>query len=336
QVELEGVQDGLNRAQQNNILIQDSLQSGEITLASMVRIAQEKNVGSGAAAPGPGDQPTSVPQLEAKLSELEMTYTSDYPEVQKVKALLAAARAKAAKLQAQDQSTQKKSAKTAQPLSPGVSNLEIAEIDDPTVAATLAKERERLADLKAQKAVIAKQIASYNDQRKKILAQIDNVQARVDHLPVTEQQLAAVTRDYQITKANYKSLLDKKLAAGMAADMEKRQKSEHFALLDPARVPQIPFKPNRPLVAAIGGFLSLLIAAAFALGRAVQENMILGDWELPKDVPILGHIPVIPAIGANRSRFAWPGRKAATGFAVGLLGLAIVAGLSMGIYLHWI
>ncbi|MGH9438399.1 MAG: GumC family protein, partial [Terriglobia bacterium] len=107
QVELEGVQDGLNRAQQNNILIQDSLQSGEITLASMVRIAQEKNAGSGAAAPGSGDQPTSVPQLEAKLSQLEATYTGDYPEVQKVKALLAAARAKDAKLQAQDQSAAK-------------------------------------------------------------------------------------------------------------------------------------------------------------------------------------------------------------------------------------
>lgn len=107
--------------------------------------------------------------------------------------------------------------------------------------------------------------------------------------------MAQVTRDYEISKGNYKSLLDRKLAAGMATDMEHRQQAERFTLLDPARVPEKPVKPNRPLFSVLGCLASLILAMGVGFGREAQRNTILGEWEIGPDLIILGRIPVINA-----------------------------------------
>lgn len=333
QTQLQGVQDGLNRAQQNKVLLENSLQSGQETAAVMARFAQTTGV-SAASASSLGSDPRSIKSLEAQLAELRTRYTEDYPEVQSVKASLAEAKKRASELDAGAQSSKDQQAATGASTD-AVANLDKVETDDPSLAATMAHERERLDDLKAQKTIASKQITTLNAERQQILAKIASIQAHVDRLPVREQQLASITRDYEITKANYKSLLDKKLAAGMAADMEKRQKSERFTMIEPARVPEIPSKPNRPLIAGIGALVSLLLAIAFPLGKAVQENVVLGEWELPKDILVLGRVPVI---AAPEIREASPRRLMRSAFAK--FGLAfviamVVLGIGANLYFRW-
>jgi len=55
-----------------------------------------------------------------------------------------------------------------------------------------------------------------------------------------DRDLAAL--DLAVLRENYISLLKKKMEADMAADLEKRQKSERFTILDPARIPERPIK----------------------------------------------------------------------------------------------
>jgi len=112
---------------------------------------------------------------------------------------------------------------------------------------------------------------------------------------VREQEMAAVTRDYEMSKANYKSLLDKKLAAGMATDMERKQQGERFTMLDTARVPEKPVSPNRPLLYGVGCALSLVVALAFAVAKEIKNHVVLGEWELPPGVAVLGRVPLIKA-----------------------------------------
>jgi hypothetical protein len=161
----------------------------------------------------------------------------------------------------------------------------------------LIRSREGTESLTTQQDLAAKEIVALQGERKGVLARLDTIEKGIGKLPIREQELASIKRDYEITKANYQSLLDKKLSAEMATDMEKRQKAERFTIIDAARVPEKPVKPNRPLLYALSSFGGLLLGIVLALGRELRNNTILGEWELPKGVPVLGRIPrIVPAV----------------------------------------
>jgi uncharacterized protein involved in exopolysaccharide biosynthesis len=155
------------------------------------------------------------------------------------------------------------------------------------------------------------QMSSLTQERQQTLSRLAAVQSSIEKLPLREQELASLTRDYEISRAYYQSLLDKKLAAGLATEMERRQKAERFVLLDMARPPTKPISPNRPLWTVAGSLLALLLAAAWSFGREFQNNVILGEWELPPEIPVLGRIPPLtPAAerSSGAAPFGWPRR----------------------------
>jgi uncharacterized protein involved in exopolysaccharide biosynthesis len=159
--------------------------------------------------------------------------------------------------------------------------------------AELSKERERVATTRTQLSSTAKELDARVADRQRILRSIADYQAKVERLPMREQELAAVTRDYEISKQNYKSLLDKKNSAGMASDMERRQQAEQFTVQDPARIPSAPIKPKR-LVLNLGALgVGLVLGLVWALGIELKKNYFLGEWELPPNVKVLGRVPMI-------------------------------------------
>jgi hypothetical protein len=143
--------------------------------------------------------------------------------------------------------------------------------------------------------------------RTRILNDITHYQARVDKLPLREQEMAGLTRDYHIARTNYSSLLDKKIAAEMASDLERRQKGERFTILDPARVPEKPAKPNRRLLYAASLLAGIVLGALAAIARGLAGDRLLGEWELPKDVLLLGRVPHI-SMASTRTRSRPGGR----------------------------
>ena len=114
--------------------------------------------------------------------------------------------------------------------------------------------------------------------------------------------------------------------------MERRQKSERFALLDPPRVPEKPFKPNRPLFAGMGSAAALVLGLLLGLGLEIRKSCVLGEWELPKGVVILGRIPYIEAgsIGVSGPRSS--GRLIRR-WAFGLASVFVAAMIATGLYL---
>jgi polysaccharide biosynthesis transport protein len=105
--------------------------------------------------------------------------------------------------------------------------------------------------------------------------------------------MAALTRNYQISQENYRSLLDKELAAGLATQMERSQKSERFTVMDPARVPEKPFKPKRLMLEAVGSLGGLIVGALLGIGLEWRKKQLMGEWELPPEIMILGRVPRI-------------------------------------------
>jgi hypothetical protein len=150
--------------------------------------------------------------------------------------------------------------------------------------------------------------------------------------------MAQLTRDYDIAKADYKSLLDKKMAAEMALDMERAQQSERFIVLDRAQVPDKPIKPKRLPLYAASGVGGLVVGLLMGFAAELRRNVMLGEWELPPGTPVLARLPYIEvsaASGQASSRKGWFRRKKKLAYAFVtplLLGGAIAAYT----LLHWL
>jgi tyrosine-protein kinase Etk/Wzc len=100
----------------------------------------------------------------------------------------------------------------------------------------------------------------------------------------------------------------------MALDMEKRQQSERFTVVDRAEVPGQPIKPNKPLLYAGAGIVGLLLGMVMGFGAELRQNVVLGEWELPEGTPVLARLPYIEVramseAAAPRPRGGWFRRK---------------------------
>ena len=144
-------------------------------------------------------------------------------------------------------------------------------------AKELIHAREQVSTLKAQLEAAAKDLTDRLAGQERILREIHLAQSHLERLPVREQEMAGITRDYEISKTNYKALLDKKLAAEMALDMERRQKSERFTVIIREGAEK-PIKPKRRLLYAIGTAASLALGHwyFFAGGTAERRPRRMG------------------------------------------------------------
>lgn len=104
---------------------------------------------------------------------------------------------------------------------------------------------------------VKSQLESLRHREAEILKQMAFFEKRVEDTPAIEQQFADLRRDYDISLRNYQTLLEKKLHAKLSENLEKRQKGERFTMIDPANLPERPFKPNRPVVALMGPFFGM-------------------------------------------------------------------------------
>jgi succinoglycan biosynthesis transport protein ExoP len=293
QMELQGNEDAINRAQQNKVMVENSIGDAESAVASLVGMVAQY----ASAAPGGNAFPARQAQkesdaLQAKLDLMRVRYSEDHPEIKRLRAEIAELREIENKAVEQGKTERQSKSGTASAtgaeLGPG------AALPVPSAPADqLRRERERLGNLKTQLALTNKELEFRSTERRSILSNIKAYETRLENLPRREQEMEGLTRDYQISKDNYRSLLDKKLAAEMASEMEKRQQAEKFTPLEYARTPEIPIKPNRPSLYIAGCLVGLLIGLAVGLGRELKRGRLLGEWELPPGVAIMGRVPWI-------------------------------------------
>jgi succinoglycan biosynthesis transport protein ExoP len=156
----------------------------------------------------------------------------------------------------------------------------------------------------ARLSMITRELERHRQEQAALMQQISSYQSKVDTVPVLETQLTELTRNYETSRQNYQSLLDKTLSAGMSQDLERRQQAERFVILDPARTPEKPVRPKRVPMMAAAALLAMLLSMAavigvnFLLGRIESESQL--KTMLPGKVTILGTIPPIVSIMEGR------------------------------------
>lgn len=240
-------------------------------------------------------------RLRAQLQDLQNRYTSAHPEVVDTASQL------------QRVETRLKALPPDPPMA--------AEVQDNTAVTV----RLQLLDREAKR---------LTEEQKNLTGQMASYRAKVDAVPVREQEMAELNRNYSVSKEHYQSLLDKTFSAGMAADLEKKQQAEHFTILDLAQVPEKPFKPKRGLL-FLGAFLAAL---AMSLGLAYVKDMMNSTVKferelksmLPASVPLLAVVPQLQASSDRRSSI----RFAVIAVVISLIGCALEAGLFLKLHSH--
>jgi polysaccharide chain length determinant protein (PEP-CTERM system associated) len=283
---LQANMDAINRAQQTKIIQQSTLDALEASMAAQARALTPAGRAEASEATGlTGIAPRKQSEiLQEQLYQLLGRQTEKNPDVIQLRIALEAAKHDEEREQARQQARQ---------LPPTPKGEKPLVAPDRPETPELARAREQVAGLIAQIKAADAEIANRTAEQQRIEHDIDQYQRHIELLPLREQEMAQITRDYEISKDNYKSLLDKQTAAAMSLDMERRQQSERFTVLDRAKAPEKPAKPKRPMLygAGVGAGLALGFLAGFIL--ELRRNVFLGEWELPEGTTVLARLPYI-------------------------------------------
>ena len=271
----------LDRLQSESVTGQELLNTLHERLALLEKaISQYKTTGMTvpSLAAGP-EQRTSDPlftrleELERSLVALSAEYKDTYPDVIHVKQEIEQVKAQLAERQ---ELTQEDKAKAV-----GAESTSARRGFDPYLDG-LVKQRDE----------IGLEIRTLKERHRRIMAQMKEYENRVETAPAREQELTLLVRDYDNTQKNYQSLLDKRLNARVAENLEKRQKGEQFRVLDPANLPGRPEKPDPLRIMLVG----LMLGCGVGYGGALAFEFLNPSFRRPEDAEEALGCPVLAAI----------------------------------------
>lgn len=176
----------------------------------------------------------------------------------------------------------------------------------------------------AQFASARVEVQSIQRQLEKLNAEASQYRRRIAATPRVEEEYNVLLGDRNSAQAKVNDLTRKLMEARMAHGMEKEQKGERFTLIDPPRLPEKPFKPNRLAILLIGAVLGIGAGAAFTALREYSDDAVrsVDQLEAATRLPVLAGIPVIVTdedrSRIRRRRVVWvAGALAVMGIAVG-------------------
>jgi len=208
-----------------------------------------------------GQEETDLAALKNQLSSLEARYTDKHPDVIRLKKMID-------NLAAEEPEV--------------VSDSPDSTEEQTVLSAAGQAVRQQARDIDLE-------VMGLKSEIKKTKSQIKWYQSKVGETPKREQELLSLRRDYNNLMELYNSVLNRKLEAEMAVSMEKKQKGEQFRVIDPAK---IPIRPEKPDVRKI-----ILLALALGLGSGGGLAYLLEfmdtSYRTPEDVETELRLPVL-------------------------------------------
>jgi polysaccharide chain length determinant protein (PEP-CTERM system associated) len=216
----------------------------------------------------------TLPQLKNQLYTLQSSYTDQHPDVIRLKA-------KIADMEAKQKSGQLKS--------PGGSDTNTALNEEQLMSSKILAEQVR------QRREIKTEIRVLGDDIRKLKNEIRIYQQRIEHTPKREEELMTLNRDYQNVRQSYSSLLNRKLEAEVAVNMEKTHKGEQFSILQSAEIPLGPVSPNIKIlfILAVMGAAGVGFGLIFLLDYFDTSLKDPDEFESDLGVSVLATIPKV-------------------------------------------
>jgi polysaccharide chain length determinant protein (PEP-CTERM system associated) len=263
--QLEAAMQSLNRAQQDKAFTETMLTQQEANWKMSM-----------AGGSNPDNQEAQLANLQDQLTNLLTRYTPEHPDVMKLKA------------QIEDLKMRMASAPT-------------------TLAATTPSKQHEPAQIQQLRAKIKQDDLNISDltrRQNQIQDQVHLIQSRVQASPMVEEQFKELTRNSQSATDFYNELMKKRANSAMATDLEHREQSEQFKVLDAPSMPSSPSFPKVPLFLG-GGFASgLVISLALLYALAMMDKAMYSELDVEKylKLPVLTSVPSLDAAAAHKNR----------------------------------
>ena len=260
-------------------------------IVALEREIKEAGGGTAGVPAADGSAVKELASLRAKLSEARERYSDTHPDVQRLQKNIAA--------------LEQSAAAAPRPLGGGQATSGTADVSKPNNPAYL----QLLAALDATASEARSLASSRNEmrQRQRLYS------ARMEAAPMVQREYLDLSRDYENSLIKYRDIKGKELEAQVSEELEKDRKGERFSLLEPAQLPEKPFKPDRAAILLIGLVLALGGGIGFGTLREAMDFSIKGPRDLARKIslPILAQVPYLASQEDARRRsiqkFAWVG-----------------------------
>lgn len=316
QSQLQLEEEALARAEQQKSFLQSMMASQSAPVADL----DDGEDQAPHAVPGQKGS-TTLSTLKTQLATLLTHYSDQHPDVKKLKRQIAEEEAKQAGLAPE---TQGKSE------TPGVGPNPTGALASAAKSMTTGPVPYSNPVLKSQLTTVESEINKHKAEQQRLSKLVGAYQAKLEAIPVREQEIAQLSRDYEMSKAHYSQLLDKQLSAETATQLEIRQKGERFSVLDPAQPAERPSRPHRLLINLGGVAGGLIIGLLAALITELGGMSITAPDQITTavGVPVLEVIPIIQTQGDRRFRR----RGTLFGAVSGMLAAAVCCAVVMHHY----
>ena len=263
-----------NQLASNNELISSNSQRKEHLLKELrdVRSSPIPVVSS-------GDNPLADPQdsliqLEQALVVLSSKYSEKHPDVIRTKQRIAALREQ---LKAQ-----------------GTSGAPKTSVSSSALGANRAQGR----DIERQINELDVAMNAMQAENKRLKEKIEELEGAIKNMPVKQQELVKIRRDYENKKLYYDKLLKGKKELDLRADMVRTQQDSQFKVIEPPEKPFRPVWPNRFLFVAVGLLGGVAMFLLIAVGKVFLHPSFKrkDEVEAELDLKVIGVIPPLETV----------------------------------------
>lgn len=297
QSQLQQQGDALARAEQSKLVLQTMLSQSAPVIdlddgePKMPKTADLKGE------PSKQARVSTLSSEKAKLAALLAHYTPNHPDVRKLRKQIEQEEARESNLAAATAAAE-----------PALGAADTPSQSLPPAASTRAAAPQPVTHvnpvIQSQLSTLDAEIAKHKEEVQRLTQSVSAYQAKLSAIPVREQEITQLVRDYEISKSHYTQLLGQQLSAETATQLEIRQKGEKFEVLDPGQVAERPSRPNRALINGAGSVAGLILGILLAVGTELLGISITSpeDISAAVSVPVLEVIPLILTRADRRRR----------------------------------
>jgi polysaccharide chain length determinant protein (PEP-CTERM system associated) len=270
QMQLQSLAQGMNNDRERRLMVERQIADLEANEVVSVPVPPAGGEASTSA--------TTADQLEAAQAlrrNLRLRFTADHPDVVAINRRIVALEEKL---------------RTEAPVAAAVPGAK----PRPVSAAEVIRQS-RLRDLRASLEDIDRDFASKRAGQEQLRTAIAGFQAKLAAGPKRESELVELTRDYSTIQSVYSDLLAKREASKLSANVERQQIGEQFKILDPARVPERPFSPNRIRIIGLGSAFGLAFGLALIGLLEYRDTTFKSEDEIRQilQLPVLAQVPIM-------------------------------------------